>query len=42
MSVIARFSGFLIKQTHGGCHVILKKWRIGVERHLAVVSAHAG
>ena len=26
----------------GGCHVILLRWRTGVEHHLAVVSAHAG
>ena len=28
--------------TPGGCHVILLRWRTGVEHHPAVVSAHAG
>ena len=41
MSVMARVCGLRI-HTDGGCHVILLRWRTGVERHPAVVSAHAG
>ena len=43
MSVITRFCFTVIMAVHtdGGYHVILLRWRTGVE-HLSMVSAHAG
>ena len=41
MSVDTQASGLPI-HTDGGCHVILLRWRIGVEHRLEVVSEHAG
>ena len=40
-SATTQVSGLTV-HTDGGCHVILLRWRIGAEHHLAVVSAHAG
>ena len=41
MSVIIRCCFIITTFTDGGCHVILLKWRTGVE-HLSGASAHAG
>ena len=42
-SVIIRFCDHTgLAHTDGGCHAILRRWSTGAERHLAVVSAHAG
>ena len=43
MTVTTRFCLLVVMAVHtdGGCHVILLRWRTGVE-HLSMVSAHAG
>ena len=43
MGVMTRFcfGDIALIRTDGGCHVILPRWRTGVE-HLSMVSAHAG